>query len=432
MGADFDLSAEDAVRNALGDAAFGQELVYVPSAPNYYLLRRNIESAFASAAPGTILYGTGYEPYPYCRQRHVKHAVDECFGFGVECVRDVWWTRVLPGVEIRKPIKPLRVMFAFFPYGGNGGVSSECPTVRHWYGKVCVETFTDPRVEFRTADFSDTPITMTRNLAIEVARQEGCDIIVMCDSDMAPDLYVLDTGPVGGAKPFWSSTFDYMYCHYHLGPVCVGAPYCGPPRHPTVGGMSSVYVFQWQSLDDAEDSPCALKMYTREHAARLTGISPVAAIATGLIAFDMRLFDLLPKPYFDYEWMGDVRRSDGLIEPGPRSRKASTEDVFCTRDLSLIGSEKLGYNPVLCNWDAWAGHWKPWCIGKPRVIHAEEVSWKYMQAARSPRSVRDRFFEPSPVAELQADGDLPDLRGAGDGEQGAAGEASEVRPMYGT
>jgi hypothetical protein len=47
-----------------------------------------------------------------------------------------------------------------------------------------------------------------------------------------------------------------------------------------------------------------------------------------------------------------------------------------TRDLSLVGTQKLGYNPVYCNWDAWAGHWKPKCVGKPQVVAAKDISNK--------------------------------------------------------
>ena len=47
-----------------------------------------------------------------------------------------------------------------------------------------------------------------------------------------------------------------------------------------------------------------------------------------------------------------------------------------TRDLSLVGSRELGYNPVKCNWDAWAGHWKPKCVGRPVTLSAKSLSSK--------------------------------------------------------
>jgi hypothetical protein len=87
--------------------------------------------------------------------------------------------------------------------------------------------------------------------------------------------------------------------------------------------------------------------------------------------YDMRCFPLTEpktendKPWFFYEWK-DKYQAD----------KASTEDVTQTRDLSLVGTQTLGYNPVFCNWDAWAGHWKPKCVSKPQVISASGISEK--------------------------------------------------------
>jgi len=112
-------------------------------------------------------------------------------------------------------------------------------------------------------------------------------------------------------------------------------------------------------------------MYDRHTAVKMAGIQECAALPTGLIMYDMRVFELTEpkspedKPWFYYEWK-DHFCAD----------KASTEDVTQTRDSSLVGTQKLGYNPVFCNWDAWAGHWKPKCVGKPVFIDAKGVSQK--------------------------------------------------------
>jgi hypothetical protein len=88
----------------------------------------------------------------------------------------------------------------------------------------------------------------------------------------------------------------------------------------------------------------------------------------------MRCFDLTEprcdsdKPWFYYEWADKYCAA-----------KASTEDVTQTRDLSMVGTQKLGYSPVYCNWDAWAGHWKPKCVGKPQVLAAKDISNKMKQ-----------------------------------------------------
>jgi hypothetical protein len=133
-----------------------------------------------------------------------------------------------------------------------------------------------------------------------------------------------------------------------------------------------VYVFRWQNIQTGHPNPdFQLEMYDRHTAVKMSGIQECAALPTGLIMYDMRVFDLTEpkddqdKPWFYYEFK-DRFQAD----------KASTEDVTMTRDVSLVGTQKLGFNPVYCNWDAWAGHWKPKCVGKPQYIQAKDVSAK--------------------------------------------------------
>jgi hypothetical protein len=250
-----------------------------------------------------------------------------------------------------------------FSYGGNGGISSEVPDIREWMTPLVVDLSRDPRVDqIRIWNLADTPITMTRNRAVLQARQYGVDVLVMVDSDMKPDL----NHGQPDAKPFFQSSFDFLVNHYPKGPVVIGAPYCGPPP------VECVYVFRWNNMTTGNPNPdFQLEMYDRHTAVKLAGIQECAALPTGLIMYDMRAFALTEpktpddKPWFYYEWK-DHFCAD----------KASTEDVTMTRDLSLVGTQKLGYNPVYCNWDSWAGHWKPKCVGKPQVITAEGVSKK--------------------------------------------------------
>jgi hypothetical protein len=255
------------------------------------------------------------------------------------------------------------VAFAHFAYGGNGGISSETPDIREWQVPLVASLARDSRVgEIRIFNISDTPITMSRNRAIMQARGMGVDVLVMVDSDMKPDCE-----PDG--KPFFQTSFDFLVDHYAKGPCVIGAPYCGPPP------VECVYVFRWQNHQSGHASPdFQLEMYDRSTAMKMAGIQECAALPTGLIMFDMRAFDLIEpeseasKPFAYYEWKDKYA-----------AEKASTEDVTMTRDLSLVGTQKLGYNPVYCNWDAWAGHWKPKCVGKPRVIDAQGVSAKLKQ-----------------------------------------------------
>jgi hypothetical protein len=259
------------------------------------------------------------------------------------------------------------IAFAHFAYGGNGGISSETPDIREWQVPLVCELSKDPRIDqIRIFNISDTPITMSRNQAIIKARQAGVDVLVMVDSDMKPDMYAGQPG----AKPFFASSFDFLVSHYHKGPCVIGAPYCGPPP------KENVYVFKWENQrSHASYADFQLQMYERHEAAKLAGIQDCAALPTGLIMFDMRCFDII-------EPKGDGSHSFAYYEWRDKyaAEKASTEDVTMTRDLSLAGAQKLGYNPVYCNWDAWAGHWKPLCVGKPIIIEAKGVSEKLKEA----------------------------------------------------
>lgn len=252
-----------------------------------------------------------------------------------------------------------------FSYGGNGGISSEVPDIREWMVPLVAKYSQDKRVkDIKIWNLADTPITMTRNRCVLQARDYGIDVLVMIDSDMKPDL----TGD------FFGTSFDYLVDHYADGPVCIGAPYCGPPPN------ECVYVFRWQNRISEDANPdFQLEMYDRHTAESLAGIQECAALPTGLIMFDMRCFDLTEpktdsdKPWFYYEW--DDRYAAG---------KASTEDVTMTRDLSIVGSRVLGYNLVKCNWDAWAGHWKPKCVGKPVTLSAKSLGGKLVNWTSEP------------------------------------------------
>lgn len=281
------------------------------------------------------------------------------------------------------------VGFCTFSYGGNGGISSEVPDIREWMTPLISEISRDERIEnIRIWNLSDTPITMTRNRAVLMARQYGVDVLVMVDSDMKPDC---EAGK-SGVKPFFQSSFDFLVKHYHKGPVCIGAPYCGPPP------VECVYVFRWQNMQSNNPQPdFQLEMYDRHTAVKMQGIQECAALPTGLIMYDMRVFELTePKdekshPWFYYEWKDKYA-----------AEKASTEDVTMTRDLSLVGATKLGYNPVFCNWDAWAGHWKPKCVGKPVVLDAAGVGGKLKDAWASGHDSSAKIIDLQAAPEFKA------------------------------
>ena len=184
--------------------------------------------------------------------------------------------------------RKLNLMFATFPYGGNGASAAETPTVRNWLLDAVGAARQDDRIgNVAVRDYCDTPITMTRNRAVVDARQHGYDVLVMVDSDQAPDLYVDE-----GAPKFFESSIDHLYKHWEKGPVVIAAPYCGPPP------FENVYVFVWGNhQSDHPNTDIHLRQYSREEAVQMAGIQEAAALPTGLCMFDMRAFELTdPQP----------------------------------------------------------------------------------------------------------------------------------------
>ncbi len=275
-------------------------------------------------------------------------------------------------------MKKFKVAVARFPGGGVerwesvGWLITTIPKIRD-----------DPRVS-AVADVTSapsTPITMLRNRAVSEALEQEADYLLMIDSDMAPDT------PYAGSRPFWDAAWEFMMdrrtrernCRDALDrsvspagttlgdpvheawrdsaitkdfpPATIAAPYCGPPPN------ECCYVFHWATWQtDSPDPNFRLEMIPREHAALKSGIQEQSALPTGLILYDMRVFNILPPPWFRYEYK-DVAETE----------LASTEDVYQTRNASLL---KL---PQFCAWDSWAGHIKTKVVGKPIIMTRDRM-----------------------------------------------------------
>ena len=302
-------------------------------------------------------------------------------------------------------MKPFKIAVARFP-----GSGSERMETVGWLIRTIREMDMDPRIEsVQSIVVSDTPITMGRNRAVLEARATGCQYLLMVDSDMQPDT------PYRGCKPFWATSWDFMmerrgkkdtmvYEHYghswegdvpplpELPPATIAAPYCGPSPD------QCCYVFEWKSRGSGHPNPdFQLGMVSREYAAIKAGIQEAAALPTGLILYDMRVFDTLPPPWFEYEY-GD---------PPFNSVKATTEDVYQTRNASLLGL------PQYCNWDAWATHIKTEKVGKPIIVTRTEVHASLRDAVLRGVDAGDRLIcldEPAKFQEsvpsLETDEDI--------------------------
>lgn len=303
--------------------------------------------------------------------------------------------------------RQLRLGIVGFPYSGSGGGNAETSDIRNWMLPTILKAKADPRIEpdIWHQDYNDTPITMMRNRAVVEARRAGVDVLIMVDADMRPDC---ELGYDPEALPFFETSFDFIYSRWDKGPHVVCAPYCGPPPE------ENVYVFYWRTSESfGQNVAASIEMYSREHAATMRGIQPCAAQPTGLIMWDMRAFDLTdPKPHYDdliakglsHQEAVDSTKGWFYYESGDiyHATKDSTEDVTATRDISLVGLTRLGYSPIYCNWDAWAGHHKAKVVRKPRVVFADSINQKYQHAvlAAQKQRVRQTHIEldlPKPV-----------------------------------
>lgn len=252
----------------------------------------------------------------------------------------------------------VKVLFSHFPFG-----ASEHPESSRWFYQTIFKAKADPRIsEVLEMTVDDTPITMGRNRVLKRATEMKADVVLMLDSDMHPDL------PLPGAKPFWDTAFDFLL--KHDGPCAVAAPYCGPPP------IENVYVFQPANFQsDHHDVDIKIEQFNREEAAGRAGFEECAALPTGIYLLDMRALQYLTPPYFEYEW----------ADPPFNTEKASTEDVFFTRNLSLAGI------PQYVLWDAWAGHYKRKCVGKPNPYTMDAVREKFHEAIVAKRRRGERL-----------------------------------------
>lgn len=297
--------------------------------------------------------------------------------------------------------RKLSCLFVFFSYGGHSGMPAEHPSCREFVTQIQSQTHNDPRIDrIEMKTYSDTPITMTRNKAIKDAREQGFDLVVFFDADQDFMLHADDPW----YKPFFPVAFDAIYDHYDKGPLVIAAPYTGGANNG-----QNIFYFQWRNQGVmGDDTTFSLEQYTREEAALMSGLHPVAALPTGLIMFDLRIFDVLDDGRLSKEQALDLYKdgkitkaealrslSDGYFyyewTDETASEKASTEDVTITRDISLIGEIKLGYNPLRVACDSWIGHVKPYTTGRPKIFSTEQVGNTLKRAVLNNISFRDRI-----------------------------------------
>jgi predicted O-methyltransferase YrrM len=279
----------------------------------------------------------------------------------------------------------VNVLICQFAYGGNSSVSMTLPSHCPWLANIAMSVVNDDRVgKFAMKQFSDTPITMTRNFAVEYAKANDFDILLFLDSDNKPDCELKDDP---NAKPFWETSFNFIFDRLVKGlPTVVAAPYCGG------GEDENVFMFWWKNFRNSENTKFSLEQYTRSHAAIMAGIQPIAAGPTGVTMYSRSAFELMEPPYFKYEWADKTESS-----------KASTEDVFNLRDISLLGWKHHKCDTVFGNWDAWASHYKVNEVRKPRIMGINEIGSRFIEAIERGVDSKDRIVDLDSVLDGKQD-----------------------------
>lgn len=313
------------------------------------------------------------------------------------------------------PALRLRVLTTFFSYMGNSGGSGIHTDIMEWWVETVLKAKADPRVESISYQvISTTPVTMSRNLAVVRAREAGAHVSIWIDSDQNPQLHKHESW----FKPFWDVAFDEIYNHYHKGPLVVCSPYVGSPA-----SGENCFVFQWANTGiRGDETQITLEQFTREEAAKMRGVHEIAAAPTGLIMCDMRAFELIEpscmsqSEVLDKFKEGELSKVEALAgiqegwchyeyETGRSDRKktahclASTEDVQLTRDISMAGQIKLGYNPIRCAFDSWIGHWKPVCVGKPMRWDVNQIAATFQRVVLENRRSNENVIEASSITD---------------------------------
>ncbi len=246
-----------------------------------------------------------------------------------------------------KPRKKLAV--GLLP--GDGSYRKETARWLMWLARTYAN---DPQIELmKPIEVQDTPADMVRNRIARQAQVDGADLLLMIDSDMDPDYYwAVERSPE--ARPFVPSSLEFLLAIDR--PAVIAAPYCGPPPN------EFVFVFEWKWGEVSPNFDGRIQMYDRTAASMMRGIHQVAALPTGLMLIDMRVFSLLPPAWFYYEYTDQYR-----------THKASTEDVTFSRDCALSRI------PIYCNWDAWARHMKVKGVPRPRQMTVDIVHERIRQ-----------------------------------------------------
>lgn len=211
----------------------------------------------------------------------------------------------------------------------------EHPDVRRWAVAASLILNASPVVgRVHMFDVCSSRIILNRNTTIQAAKKRNCRWVLMCDPDMSPDVYA---GSIEGQREFLlpSLAWARLWYHQHGRGCVVGAPAsCGPPSFKlNIFGITAEGEMKQLEENDLPAEP---------------SFEAIAAIGTGLILIDMKVFDHLPVPYFNDEY-----------RDREMTQVATGQDIYFGRECNRHGIS------VFANWYSWAGHWKTCCLGRP-------------------------------------------------------------------
>lgn len=190
------------------------------------------------------------------------------------------------------------------------------------------------------------PTPVGRNRAVKQARQQNVDILFMIDEDM------------GVPFAFFEAALEFLKKQRE--PSAIGVPYCTAPPN------EDVTVFERTGKESgAPDPRWKLDRIRREDAARREGIERVPNLGTGCIAYDLRVFDEIEPPWYEYGYNDD------------HTEVLETEDCHCHRRLCVAGV------PLYVHWGLWAEHFKGKKVMRPGVLEQKHIDALYVAQAEA-------------------------------------------------
>ena len=193
--------------------------------------------------------------------------------------------------------------------------------------EIVAQSLSDPELSPLIDDVLHVPIQKfptdtARNTLVKAAQEKRADFLFTMDVDGAPKV----------------GTFKALFNFLRVQPMpsVAGAPY--------ISGDNSVQVFEFttKQVHNGSLETWALTRVDKNRASLLqgTGFGRVASIGTHCVMYDMRVFDKIKPPYFQYGYDED---HTAVVE---------TEDCWAARTLFHAGV------PIWCAWDYPARHFK--------------------------------------------------------------------------